>query len=280
VALRPIPKARTRQPGPQALARVNERHWLAKDLAFIHSGFTPFIFGRPATDRPSALRSNALAGNANPSLNATRGWRPNGTNTEEFALGVNIGLPHTLVVWTVAASTAGHQPTLALRRPLADGVGGSALYAHNASGLPTARHVNSSSGGFNVTAGGGYEASRWMQSCGVFLSGSSRTAYGNGGFAATNTSTMTPVTATSSVHVAGGPYATADPASSGIVTGIALPMVINRALSAEEVQRLYIEQISNPWGIFAERPIWVPVSAAAGFRAAWVRRASQVIGAR
>jgi hypothetical protein len=65
------------------------------------------------------------------------------------------------------------------------------------------------------------------------------------------------------------------------IRGILLPMVIDRVLDPSEIARLHEEQRSNPWVLFAERPIWVPMTAPApSFKGAWVPRAYQVIGAR
>jgi hypothetical protein len=44
------------------------------------------------------------------------------------------------------------------------------------------------------------------------------------------------------------------------LTGLAIPLAINRALSDDEVAGLYQEQLINPWALFMEAPIWVPVS--------------------
>jgi hypothetical protein len=38
-------------------------------------------------------------------------------------------------------------------------------------------------------------------------------------------------------------------------------MVIDRVLDPSEIARLHDEQRSNPWVLFADRPIWVPVTA-------------------
>jgi len=278
VALRPIPKARTRQPGPQALARVNEKHWLAKDLAFIHSGFTPFIFGRPITNNQLGLRSTALMGTAHSALNGTLGFSPLTGNYLTYNLPVPLAIPLTLSAWWYGPSSGTGVGVISIKS--VSGEGGVQLGKNFTNNLTQVRSRDSGGSNSDQACSGGFVAEKWLHCVGVIASNTSRTPYTDGANAITSTVNRVVPTDLSELRLSANVIASPTAATTGVIRAFALPMVINRALSAEEVARLYEEQLSNPWGIFAERPIWVPVSAAGGFRAAWVRRASQVIGAR
>ena len=49
------------------------------------------------------------------------------------------------------------------------------------------------------------------------------------------------------------------------ITGLAVPLVIGRELAPEEIEALHQEQRSNPWALFSEMPIRVPVSSGGGY---------------
>lgn len=244
---------------PSHVARINERHWLARDLVFAHSGYGAFVFGRPVADLPSALRSNALTGAHNPSLVSARGWVPDGTNSETYALGVAaLPLPLTLSAWWYGTSSTTNDAILAVGRSA--GRGG-VLLRRTSGELVSAQAIDTAGNTNGATASGGYASGRWQHGVGVWESATSRLAYADGGNVGTHAVSTAHPTDCDQIRLATTVTATPTPATTAIA-GIAIPLVIARALDDEEIARLHEEQRSNPWVLFADRAIWVPGSAA------------------
>jgi hypothetical protein len=86
----------------------------------------------------------------------------------------------------------------------------------------------------------------------------------DGASVTTNTSARTFPTSCNVVSV--GRYCNAaDTVATTAISGIAMPLVVGRLLTEDEGARLHDEQRSNPWDLFTERPIWVPVSSGGGY---------------
>lgn len=251
----------TRQ--PTGLTRINTAHWLAKDLIFAHSGVRAFVFGQPAPDVPPALRG-AVAGDSNPALFTSRGWVPDGTNSELYQLKINLALPLTLSAWWYGTAGTTLDAILSVRRDTTFAGDGGISLARQTTEVVIANSRTTAAGSSTATASGGYASGRWQHGVGVFASITSRAAYADGGNVGTNViSRVFP--ADCSVIAVGNFIFPSDFPTTTVIGGIALPLVIARALSADEVTRLYNEQRANPWGLFAERRILVPVPAASGY---------------
>lgn len=261
MALLPLPpRPLLRQ--PSHLARISERHWLARDLVFAHSGYGAFIFGRPVADTPSALRVRALEGNQHPGLRHSAGWAADSTNYETYDVGIALAMPLTLSAWWYGPAGTTVDPILGVRRSGAN-AGGWSL-DRNSTESPLARAMSTAGTSTTVlTTGYSFVASDWTHGVAFFESTTSRGIYGNGGSETLNTTLRTGPSDATQIIVAGSVAATAGAANS-VINGIALPIVLNRRLSAAEVAELYEEQRSNPWALFTERKIWVPVSSGGG----------------
>ena len=264
---------------PSHVARINERHWLARDLVFAHSGHQAFVAGRPSASDNSGLVPQVLKpGAANPALNGTYGWSADGTNTQTFLLGFDVSVPLTLSYWLHAVGSAINQQTWSVRR--ASGFAGGFAMRQSNSEACSAVHGNSSGGAGTATGPTTWTTDTWRHDVGVFRSATSRYAYANG---VAGTEETTSITTPSGVNrvVIGGSFTNPMTVAGSHITAIALPIVIARTLDAAEIARLHEEQRSNPWSLFTERRIWVPVSAAGGgaFKAAWAARPQRTIGA-
>lgn len=274
------PKPRTRRQ-PPGLVRINPRHWLAKDLVFAHTGRLPFIFGRPSPDpSPSALRGILRNGTGDQQFTGTWGWVPDGTNYEIYDLGiVGLSLPMTLSAWWYGTSGTTADVVLAVGRSGATG-GGNVRRASNE--RVHAQSVTTGGVSVEAQASGGYSSGRWQHGVGVLISDTSRIAYADGANSGSNVTSSTFPTDCNEIRLAATP-STTPTACTTVISGFALPLVIARALDADEVLRLYLEQAANPWGLFDERRIWVPsvygtTSAGVPDTAAGVATASTMAG--
>ena len=266
-----------RRTQPPELTRINPRHWLARDLVFAHSGRTAFAFQRPIPDSRSALRGSRMSGTAGHALGNIMGWIPDATNSEIYALGVaSVPLPLTLSAWWYGTSSTTNDAILAVGRSA--GRGG-VLLRRTSGELVSAQAIDTAGNTNGATASGGYASGRWQHGVGVWESATSRLAYADGGNVGTHAVSTTHPTDCDEVRIATTVTLTPTPATTAIA-GIAIPIVVARALSADEVARLYSEQLANPWGLFSGPQIMIPVAApAAAFKAAWARGANSVIGA-
>lgn len=256
--------------------RINERHWLAQDLVFAHSGHCAFVYGEPvAPTATDALNGAVTAGTGADALDGILGWVPDGSNRVIYDLPTALALPLTLSAWWHGTSSTTTDPILCVQR--ASGYGG-VLLRRTSAEVVSAQTWDTAGGANAATASGGYVSGQWQHGVAVFVADNSRIAYADGGNSGTNTGTKVLPTDCTQVAIATDPRVT-NYATTAIAS-IALPLVIARVLSADDVARLHDEQRANPWGLFAERRIWVPVPAAAGgFMAAWAQGANSVIGA-
>lgn len=263
---------------PSHLARINPRHWLARDLVFAHSGLGAFIYGRPEQVN-NPLSSAAIGGTHNPSLTNAFGFVPDGTNAVDYSLPLAVSQPLTLSAWAIHSYGDGYEPLLSVRRGLGNNGGARLAKGFPANGA-TATTYNTS-GSFNsATASFNTAASVWMHYCGVFASNTDRRVFIQGGAKGTSTGSMAFPTDCTLVSVARAPVS-ANTVVTSSVYGIGVPLVIARILDDAEIARLHEEQRRNPWSLFTERPIWVPVSSGggSGFNAAWARQRSAILGA-
>lgn len=260
---------------PQELVRINERHWLAQDLVFAHSGHCAFVYGEPvAPTATDALNGAVTAGTGADALDGILGWVPDGSNKIYYALPASLPLPLTISAWWHGTDSTTNDGIVGVGRSA--GYGG-ALLRRSSTEVVSARQEDTAGVATAVAATGGYASGRWQHGVGVFASNTSRFAYADSGNSAQNTGSRTHPSDCDRIVIAAD-FVSATPATTAIGS-IALPLVIARELNATEVQRLYDEQLANPWGLFAGPPIWIPVSAPAAFKAAWAARQARSIGA-
>lgn len=256
--------------------RLNERHWLAQDLVFAHSGHCAFVYGEPvAPTATDALNGAVTAGTGADALDGILGWVPDGSNKIYYALPASLPLPLTISAWWHGTSSTTNDGIVGVGR--SSGSGG-ALLRRSSTEVVSARAEDTSGTAGAAAATGGYASGRWQHGVGVFVSNTSRLAYADGGNSGSNTSSRTHPSDCDRIVIAAD-FVSATPATTAIGS-IALPLVIARELSADEVARLYSEQLANPWSLFTGPTIMIPAAApAAAFKAAWARGANSVIGA-
>ena len=248
---------------PDGLVRINDAHWLARDLVWAHSGLQAFAYGRPQPAVAPAARKTALGGTDNPALSNASGWSPDGTNYEDHLLGFSgLDKPLTLSVWWAGVGNSVFDTILAVG-VAAGGNGGLYLQRRNDETV-AAGTMQTNGAAIAAISPNGFSASRWEHAAGVWISTTSRQAFSNGVGGTVETTSRTNPTSIDRVRICGSTASAPIAAKSGAVTDVALPMVIARALSADEIARLHAEQRSNPWGLFAERRIWVPSAGAGG----------------
>lgn len=250
---------------PSHAARINERHWLARDIVFAHSGYGAFVLGRLVSEPAAPVRGFTASGGQHPGLNHSRIWTPDSTNYEEYPLGYS-GLknPLTISCWCFGPASTTTDGLVTLRRE-AGYAGGFMLTRHSTEiySAVTANTSDVQSTGSSPGSASPFVANAWEFATGTWGNGDAlRTAYRNGVSGTPGTGNRPGPLCDRIMllaNTAGVPVA----ANSAAISGIALPLVIARQLDDEEVARLHDEQRSNPWSLFTERPIWVPVSAAA-----------------
>lgn len=244
---------------PSAGWRINRRHWLARDLAFVHSGTRAYIWGEPVADAMrDPLRVNALDGGKWPAHANAPGWVPDGTNYSFWDLPAAVVQPLTISGWWYGVASTSTDRIISLRRSSAQS-GGFSL-SRSSTELPRV-DVTTDSGslvGANVV-GYTFASSEWVQGVATFVSDTDRNAYANGAAKGSNTTSASGSTSASRFAV--GVNATnTEVITTTAINGVALPMLIARALSDAEVARLYAEQLDNPWVLFEAPRIWVPMS--------------------
>lgn len=245
---------------PSHLARIDPRHWLARDLLFVHSGYSAFVKGQPVEGIAETLASNALTGSHNPALVGANGWKPDATNYAVYPVPPLADYPLTLSAWWFGTSGGSVDGILTLGRSA--GVGGYVLRRSTGELVQSLAHTTSNQTAGTTTASGGYASGRWQHGVATFVSATSRNAYADGGNAGTVQTAYRAFIADLDRVIVGGTASSPPIAATTVIGGIALPMVIARALDDEEIAFLHEEQRSNPWTLFTERPIWVPVTSA------------------
>lgn len=242
----------SRQP-PVGVAGLNKSHWLAPSTIFAHTGNGAIIYGSPAPNTP--LLSSPVFAERNPSLNNSRGWGGTGAGSSpKWALPKALEYPITLSAWFYGTASTTVDGVLVVSRASGFGI---QYIGRAANENPFAYSSNTSDAGASAEITGyTFAANTWVHVVGVFTSNTSRTIYVNGSSGVTSAvsivmpSDLTVVTVLNNNRPAIG--------------GVALPLILNIALTQAESLRLYREQQSNPWKIFAPKRIWVPVSAAGG----------------
>jgi len=244
---------------PDGLARINPRHWLARDLIFAHTGLQGFVFQEPVEPVAAPAIGAVVAATGHASITDSTQFKPNGSGAVDYAIPSGfVDTPATLCAFVAGTSTTTTQPLLSVRRAL--GSAGGLSLRRTTSALQIVHQDTGASSG--QVAGGTIVAGAWMHLCGVFVSDTSRQGFVDGASIGTNITSRTLPTDLTRISVAR--YVDSANTICGTnITGIALPLVIGRALDAEEVAELHDEQRSNPWVLFSERPIWVPVASGA-----------------
>ena len=243
---------------PHGLVRINEKHWLADNLLFAHSGLQGFVRHEPATPILQALRRPAERGQIN-------GLAVYGNNAayEEFEVVCEQPNTLTLSAWSVVDSALSNNSGI-----ISVGLPGvrSSLSLHVVSpSVDPALRASNTNGATGLTATGGGVAGQLQHLVGVARSGSDREIYINGASSGTS-SVSRAIGGTSRVLIAADRSGTSGAIGNQARTEgsfAALQLVIDRGLADEEVDRLYREQLSDPWALFAPKRIWVPMAAAA-----------------
>jgi hypothetical protein len=249
---------------PTGLVRINPKHWLAKDLIFAHTGHQAFVFGRPvAAIADPLLRASGPFGLQNPALNNTAQWVPNGANATDYTLGAaGTPLPITLAVWYSSNYDNILTPLLSIRRTL--GSNGGLRVAKGVNGFTTQGTSYSTTGSFASATSNNFvnSASEWVQGAAVFVSNTSRTSYLSAVGGSVNTTSNVYPSDCNVISIGRTPVAANTVATTNVYQ-IALPLIIGRELDPDEVKQLYLEQRSNPWVMFAKKPVWVPMAGGA-----------------
>lgn len=248
---------------PSHLARIRERHWLARDLVFAHSGISAFVFNAPAQARAELTRAVVREGSRNANLAHAFGFVPDGSNAVEYELPIPLSLPLTLSAWSSSSSSNSTEALLSVRRSL--GSNGGIRLSRGFSGAGAAVTTFDTSGGFNsATISPAYTTGAWRHYCGWVETSTSRRITSDGGSGVTDTGSRTFPSNCTVVSI-GRSANSANTVATAVTYGICLPLVISRVLDDGEIARLHEEQRSNPWDLFTERPIWVPVSSGGGY---------------
>lgn len=242
--------------------RLNPRHWLYKDLVFVHNGERAFAYGKPILPINT---SNSLKGTSSrvaPSFRGSRSFIGIISNFEEYAVSTPT-YPFTLSVWNAMNGADGAQPSTLICTGSAAARNFGNIFRSATTSDPAigAGDVNAS---VSVTATGTIVNNVQQHLVGRFFATNSRELYVDGVFGASD-GTVRAIGNGDRVNIHAGHQN-----SAGAIAGIArtacvatsLPMVIGRALSPAEIARLYNEQRVNPWGLFLDdgSPFQIPIA--------------------
>lgn len=255
------------QPLARQLVRINPSHWLAKDILFAHTGWQGFVFGAPADpllpDLLPKRQSNLTGTIDNSPFAASNNWSGDGTNFLEYLTGGH-SVVLTLSVW---GCRTGNITNTANAISFASGSSDAgALYLRTGTSPYAAQLLSITSAGTSTVASSSTNTTTntWQHFSGWRASTTSRAVYLNGASKGTSTASNS-IGSHDRFLVAAARRSGSNPIATSELAGLAFPLAIGRVLDDGEVERLYAEQNDNPWSLFAERPIWVPVSSGGGY---------------
>lgn len=240
---------------PSGLVRINEGHWLADRLVFAHTGAEGFVLHERVA--PAALLLSPAAGGGTGRLGSIQQATPDGTNYTRYDMPARAGDGLSLVAWVYGIAGTSENNLFSVGNAAASD-GNRALYRSTTETYIARRSSTTAAAGNAET---GFVSGQWQHLVGTFTSATVSACWvdGVGGNETAGNSRI--ATTANAVYIGTGWRAGISnlPAQT-VIQGIGPSFVISGVLSAEEVARLYAEQLDDPWSVFAPPPIWVPVS--------------------
>lgn len=243
---------------PQTTVRLNQSHWLAKDLIIAVAGniaisrygnLTPVV-------RTLQTASKRARGNIGNGLHTI----PDGSGYIQYTIPESFnGNGITLSCWGLSSVAAATTDTL-LATGNASASHGGVTIARNTAEQWYSGRINSAGAGAgsictNVTNG------KWEHIANRQISASETLGYVNGVEGAVSSGNFRDPGTQKDVFIGTSIYniSTFFNPCTTVISAIGFPMVIDRLLSPDEIIRLYDEQRTNPWQLFApiERNIFV-----------------------
>lgn len=241
--------------------RIDPDHWLAPNLLFAHTGREAFVAGHPVDPNIGhVLCKPRMTGTTWPAAQELSGWAGDGTNYVTWPLPLAAKFPLTLGVWVNSVASTGTQRTLSVRS--ASALNGGVMLGVSSAELARA-DVCSDAGtqtGFNA---GSFVSEQWRFLTLTITSSTERALYQNGGNKVTSTVSIAESARMEVVGLCVDAFSTRAPVGAE-TRGIAVPFVVNRVLSDNEIALLYRQLLADPLTMFTRRAVRIPYAEAAG----------------
>ena len=231
---------------PQGAVELNPQHWLAADLLFIHSGKQGFVNGSPVAPILDTALRGVRTGTNNAAIKPAIGFVPDGSGYVSYEIPPTAA-PLTLSAWHHGGAGTTSDTIISVAQNGANT--GANLTRNNLESILLASVVSGASS--SAVATSGYVAGKWRHGVGIAFADNTRGCYEDGGSYVSNATSRNIGSSINRVNLQANAALTI---ASSVISNIMLPLVIRRALNADEVLRLFLEQTNNPWKIFKKRP--------------------------
>ena len=249
-----FPSLRPAKRQPFGAVRLNEKHWLAKNLLFVHTGSVALYYGKPIlpiVDTGMKNESGSASPNGNPNFSGFN-FAPDGVGYASYPIPTRPSNNLTLLAWVNGINGSNNNYVLSL-----GGQGGQQL-GRTTVEVVSARAETVAGTSALATSAAATTANVWAHTAATFESDTSRAAFLNGASKGTIATSISAGTL-SYVTVLARRASAATAICLNEITRVALPMVIDRVLTDDEILRIYREQLLNPWSIFSDAHAPIPM---------------------